>query len=419
MSDKAPGLGGEVRRLAAMRRERHPQAAIRTPCGIDPAVKSQTLNSSIAAIYETALEPAAWSSTLDRISRGFHSTLQIAAFIPTPYHMRIHAIHNGDPSFMDIYNARFSPLDMGMRALAGRFPEFVAVNRPVRRTQLLADSIYEQTEIYKELFAPFGLFYGAGILLDTSPDFLTGFRFSRGRKHGDFTDSEAAALATLAPHFSQALRLQRRVAELEATNSALVGSLDSLTFGVLLLSEQGRVLVHNRAADKVFAQKDGIVLAASGISSTVPEEDRRLQNMLAAASGSAKTTTKPAGGMITISRPSGQRPLTIALTPVGGESWMLGSERPAALAILTDPESGQLPMLQVVTRLFGLTKREVRLAELLAEGKSTKEAAAECRVSIHTTRSQLKSIFQKTGTTRQGELVSLVLAGAPHPRPQD
>jgi DNA-binding CsgD family transcriptional regulator len=63
-------------------------------------------------------------------------------------------------------------------------------------------------------------------------------------------------------------------------------------------------------------------------------------------------------------------------------------------------------------RAYGLTPAEARLALALFEGRSLGEFAEGNRVSRETVRSQMKSIFLKTGTRRQAELVSL-LAGFP------
>jgi DNA-binding CsgD family transcriptional regulator len=59
--------------------------------------------------------------------------------------------------------------------------------------------------------------------------------------------------------------------------------------------------------------------------------------------------------------------------------------------------------------LFGLTGAESALVLLLVEGLTLDEAAARQGVSRHTARSQLRSIFAKTGVTRQTELLRLVL----------
>jgi DNA-binding CsgD family transcriptional regulator len=55
-----------------------------------------------------------------------------------------------------------------------------------------------------------------------------------------------------------------------------------------------------------------------------------------------------------------------------------------------------------------LTKAEAKLAARLACGETIEDIAEEHGVSISTARVQLKSIFTKTGSSRQAELVSLL-----------
>ena len=61
--------------------------------------------------------------------------------------------------------------------------------------------------------------------------------------------------------------------------------------------------------------------------------------------------------------------------------------------------------------LYQLTHAEAELVRLIAEGNSLEEVAAQRGVTMNTVRSQLKQVFSKTDTSRQGELVHLVLTG--------
>jgi DNA-binding CsgD family transcriptional regulator len=62
---------------------------------------------------------------------------------------------------------------------------------------------------------------------------------------------------------------------------------------------------------------------------------------------------------------------------------------------------------------FALTPVELRLCRALADGLSLQEYAGKHQVSIQTARSQLKSIFAKTGTHRQSRLLRLIYAAVP------
>jgi DNA-binding CsgD family transcriptional regulator len=58
--------------------------------------------------------------------------------------------------------------------------------------------------------------------------------------------------------------------------------------------------------------------------------------------------------------------------------------------------------------IFNLTPAEARLASRLSSGASIEEIAAELSIAYETSRTQLKSIFQKTNTRRQAQLVALL-----------
>jgi DNA-binding CsgD family transcriptional regulator len=56
---------------------------------------------------------------------------------------------------------------------------------------------------------------------------------------------------------------------------------------------------------------------------------------------------------------------------------------------------------------FGLTAAEVRVLELLVEGKTVNAAAASLNIAATTARTHLARVMQKTGTRRQAELIRL------------
>jgi DNA-binding CsgD family transcriptional regulator len=70
------------------------------------------------------------------------------------------------------------------------------------------------------------------------------------------------------------------------------------------------------------------------------------------------------------------------------------------------PKPGPDPRLLI--SLFGLTAAEARLASLVTSGAALDEIAGQLRIARETARSQLKAVFAKTETHRQGELVALL-----------
>jgi len=83
--------------------------------------------------------------------------------------------------------------------------------------------------------------------------------------------------------------------------------------------------------------------------------------------------------------------------------------RPVVMLLFYHPESAPVIDSSLLYAVFGLTPAESRVASLLAEGLSLKEIAVEQGTKHDTVRKQLRSIFQKTSTNRQPELVRLLL----------
>jgi DNA-binding CsgD family transcriptional regulator len=71
----------------------------------------------------------------------------------------------------------------------------------------------------------------------------------------------------------------------------------------------------------------------------------------------------------------------------------------------------EVSIVNVLMELYALTPAEAELAQCLSQGNSLEAAAKSRNVTLNTARSQLKQIFAKTNTNRQGELLQLVLSG--------
>lgn len=110
-----------------------------------------------------------------------------------------------------------------------------------------------------------------------------------------------------------------------------------------------------------------------------------------------------------------QRSTTEALIPTCDDTWF-ASATPVIgkpnLALLRLTAMHQLApgIRSRLEHLYGLTRAEAELTVLLAKGESLEAIAAARAVKLDTVRTQLRTVYKKTGTHRQGELVCL--AGA-------
>jgi DNA-binding CsgD family transcriptional regulator len=105
----------------------------------------------------------------------------------------------------------------------------------------------------------------------------------------------------------------------------------------------------------------------------------------------------------------GHQPLTALVGALRNRNALQNGE--AAIAVLAnDPELAPAIDVQMLRDWYDLTLAEARVAMLLASGLSVDEIAERLGIGANTARTHLKSIFGKTDTRRQGELIRLLLS---------
>jgi DNA-binding CsgD family transcriptional regulator len=116
---------------------------------------------------------------------------------------------------------------------------------------------------------------------------------------------------------------------------------------------------------------------------------------------------------IGICHPDIKVPLPLLVTPMHAHliTSDLDYEGAKVAVFLSDPNLQQPISIESLVSVYGLTPSEAQVAISLANGHSIDQIANQSHHSAHTIRSQLKSVFRKTGVSRQSELIKLLLTG--------
>jgi len=133
------------------------------------------------------------------------------------------------------------------------------------------------------------------------------------------------------------------------------------------------------------------------------KESEALRKLVHGAARTASGDGTASGGTVAISRPSLRRPWIAVVSP-----HRVPSGEGLATVLLIDPESHAEPSAEIVSRLFGFTASETRLALLLARGTRLDDAAAQLRIKMNTARTHTRRMLDKTGLRRQTDLVLLL-----------
>lgn len=192
--------------------------------------------------------------------------------------------------------------------------------------------------------------------------------------------------------------------------TAGLAALNHLSVAVIVTDREARVRFSNSVGSILLAEQDGLTLSGKDICRAAEVNDTNtLHSLISSVCDGVDETETPA---LSLSRPSGRRPLSAVVRPISDSNSGHDAYEPSpnlAALYISDPERRPPPSPKIVALHFGLTPAEARLVCALANGGAMDDAAKTCGVTIATARSYLKQIFQKTGTNKQPELVKLIM----------
>ena len=299
-----------------------------------------------------------------------------------------------------------------------------AKRRPVKRAgdivatrDIMSAADFMRTEMYNEYLAPRDLHEGLRLDIWVDDIGIEDLSIIRPWSAGAYTVAERSAAALLLPHLQRSSAVSRRLHRHDNIASASLAALEHLEVGVVLMDPDGRVVHQNHVASSLLSQADGLALDRARLVAAAPGLTGKLQAMIAAASGTPAMAGR--SDALSLPRPSGLAPLSLIVTPIRREMELYASELPGTAAVMlciSDPQAGSDRRLSDLSALFKLTPAEAAVAADLLAGLEVRDIAERRGRSIHTVRTQLVRLMDKTDTRRQAELVSRLAAGR-QPRP--
>ena len=233
---------------------------------------------------------------------------------------------------------------------------------------------------------------------------------ARPRAGGEFDDRALRVLQRLEPHLRRAVQLRVELDRSEVAEALVLGAIDRLDDGVIFATADGAVTNLNTAAERLLVGAgSGLTVRQGRLCCTSAALTLTLRRLIAQASGVDEAAERQ-GGALTIPGDLRSRPLTAFCVPLGEARRSSLDRHPTVMLLLSDTAKSRCAPGDLLSALYGLTPAEARLAVRLADGVSLTDAAMELGVAKNTVISQLKSVFQKTQTHRQGELIRLLNA---------
>lgn len=266
----------------------------------------------------------------------------------------------------------------------------------VNQCDLFTDDEIRNSRFHQEVAKPAGLLHWASGIFFAEGKYWC-MPISRGTE--PFAAEDIVSLIEVTRRMARIVSISAKLSMTNAENE--IDTLAHVGCPAILIDRNGHVRRVNRHAEKLlcsdFAIQHGKLWTSA--SSNLARLDRFLSEIEHA---------KRAGGPL-------PKPVLLVRE---GRPWLLVEALPLtaasmeifdgcrAILVVHDLARSASANAEVLGLVYGLTKAESRLAAALCEGKDLSTLSKAFNVSHETLRSQLKTIFVKTGSSRQAELVS-------------
>ena len=361
-------------------------------------------NELLEMIYHGAMETLPWSTALGKIGsyiKSYWTTIVLRT-----------ATTDG-PGLIVNYGPQGPHVVEGQYASLAAFTLDPFIGLPKERIlsvdEFLGTEQWLASEYYQQFSGPGNARHILGADLLTNSGTECRFRISRPKEAEAFNEEDKYFCQLLLPHLKRSADLRSNMDIMETERKLLAGTVDKMLLGIVILDERGMFLRMNKVAEDILGEQDGIALKHSLLEASYSSENQELQRLIRQALLHAHKAIKGLENAMSITRPSGKTKLGIAVGPVPTSDWSEGKHRPTLALFIRDSERKSQSSGDMLRQLFELTPAEAALSLLLTEGLSLDEASDELGIRKNTARAHLRSIFSKTGVTRQTSLIRLLL----------
>jgi DNA-binding CsgD family transcriptional regulator len=351
----------------------------------------------IGDVYESALHPDLWSQLATRIAATFDSPSSVLVVrSASREHVQLACrTENFTKEFAAAYEDHYYSVDFRAHRAAE-----LGFSEAFLGEELMPEKDFENSEFYQDYSKRLGYFYGIGAVFAEGAATAT-FAIHRPRLSRAFDEQDRLRFKSILPHISRALTVRRSLSMADVEQRIVSETLERAKLAALVVGRSGLTIYANSQAETLLRQSDGLRRSSGRLTAASQDVSERLSALI------DKAEARSAGGALLVPR-KGRLPLTVLVAPFRPRDGSLFSITPAAILFISDPELST-PGADVLQSLFGLTSTEAAVANALAGGRSIAEIARIFRISQNTVRTHIKSIFGKTGTNRQAQLVSTML----------
>jgi DNA-binding CsgD family transcriptional regulator len=370
----------------------------------------KAIHDLIGTIYLCGSGNAEWQVFLDQYAKLFPALkCALTGYDRSFAGVEVVCTSNFDLSFIEAYGAHYYKIN--------EWKELILNSPPSPRVgwghHAVPVSQLEKTEFYADWLRPQeNIATGFTTMLFNEPDRIVNLAVNVNPKHIEEAEAAARFMPVIGPHLQRSFDLYRQLMGRRIQEDSYQSVLNLLVGAVFVVDARGKVRLSNEKGERLLAQ-ERVVKGdrTGGLRFLHPGDHQAVMESVR----TAATLAHPGGRrIIPLAADANRRyfALVTVLSSRPREPIMRGSRffaPPASVAVFV-VDSKELPRAEIdhIATALQITQAEARLARALLHDKSLQDFADESGISIHTVRVQLRSLLDKTDTSRQAQLVRLL-----------
>jgi len=366
-------------------------------------MEAEGLTQLIGEIYDAALDSQRWPAVLAGIAKfvggqaaGLLSKDAVSNLGNVYYHAGI------DPCYVQLYSDTYWKFDP-----VARLPD-CEVEQIVNVSDLVPYDEFRAGRFYREWAEPQGWVDAANAVLEKTMTSCAYLTVVRNAASGMVDDEMRRRMKLIVPHVRRAVRTGKVIDLRQAEAATFADILDGLSPAVILVDAHGHIVHGNAASHRVLEKGDFLRSVQGRLTATDTEVDEALHSAIVAASAEAESGGK--GTAVPLTGSSGSdRYVAHVLPLVVGERRKAGPTSTTVAALFVrKAELETRPPSEVIGKTYKLTPTELRVLRAIVNVGGVRQVAGNLGVADTTVKTHLGRLFEKTGVSRQADLVKLV-----------
>jgi len=365
--------------------------------------KDQGLTRLIGEIYDAALDSSRWTSVLAKIAE--FADAQAAGLLSKDSVSKSGNVYyqaGVDPYFVRLYSETYWKFDPVADLPDCEIEQIVSV------PDLLPYEKFRTGRFYREWAEPQGWVDAANAVLEKSATGCAFLTVIRSKESGMVDDEMRRRMRLIVPHVRRAVRTGKVIDLSQAEAATFADILDGLSPAIFLVGAEGQIIHGNATGRSVLDKGDFLRSVHGRLTASDPQVDQALHEALLAA-GKSGPDIVDRGCAFPLKGRSGERYVAHVLPLTVGERRKAGAASSVVAALFVrKAELEAEPPSKVIGKTYKLTPTELRVLRAIVNVGGVRQVAGNLGVADTTIKTHLGRLFEKTGVSRQADLVKLV-----------